>query len=37
VLTDCGDFSFFDNQLKTLTDAVRKNQTRIGKDHLAKA
>src|SRR5438094_2405080 len=34
-LADCGDFSFFDNELQAVTNAIRKNQTRIGENHFA--
>ena len=34
-LADCGDFSFFNNELKAVTNAIRKNQMRIGKNHFA--
>ena len=32
---DCGDFSFFNNELKAIPNAIAKNQTRVGKNHLA--
>jgi hypothetical protein len=33
-LAERGDFSFLNDDLKTITNAVGKNQTRVGKDHV---
>jgi hypothetical protein len=34
VRADRGDFSVFNNELKTVTNAVWKNQTRVREDHV---
>ena len=31
---DCGDFSFFHDDLKTIPNSVRKNQTRVLENHI---
>jgi hypothetical protein len=35
MLADCGDFSFFNNELQVIPNAIAKNQTRVGKNHFA--
>src|SRR5678815_1271524 len=35
MLADCGDFFFINNELQAIPNAIRKNQTRIGKNHFA--
>src|SRR4030095_10549115 len=35
MLADCGDFSFFNDDLKAITNSIGKNQTRVRKNHFA--
>ena len=34
LLSDCSDFSFFNDDLKTIANSIGKNQTRVREDHL---